>query len=66
MKRRIALGAIVAAAALMGCFSMVGAGLGGAAVAGFYNGTQFPMILTTLFSAAALFMCFWILVWRSR
>ncbi len=55
-----------AAAALMGCFSMVGAGLGGAAVAGFYNGTQFPMILTTLFSAAALFMCFWILVWRSR
>jgi len=55
-----------AAAALMGCFSMVGAGLGGAAVAGFYNGTQFPMILTTLFSAVAMFMCFWILVWRSR
>jgi DHA1 family bicyclomycin/chloramphenicol resistance-like MFS transporter len=55
-----------AAAALMGCFSMVGAGLGGAAVAGFYNATQFPMILTTLISAGALFLCFWILVWRGR
>lgn len=55
-----------AAAALMGCFSMVGAGLGGAAVAGFYNGTQFPMVLTTLFSAVALFLCFWFFVWRGR
>ena len=55
-----------AAAALMGCFSMVGAGLGGATVAGFYNATQYPMILTTLFSAMALFLCFWLLIWRGR
>lgn len=55
-----------AAAALMGCFSMAGAGLGGAAVAGFYNGTQFPMILATLLSAVALFLSFWFLVWRGR
>jgi MFS transporter, DHA1 family, multidrug resistance protein len=55
-----------AAAALMGCFSMIGAGLGGAAVAAFYDGTQFPMVLATLFSAAALFLCFWVLVWPGR
>ena len=45
---------------------LVGAGLGGAAVAAFYDGTQFPMVLATLFSAAALFLCFWVLVWPGR
>jgi MFS transporter, DHA1 family, multidrug resistance protein len=55
-----------AAAAMMGFFAMAGAGAGGAAVAGFYNGTQFPMVLTILFNALALVLCFWLLAWRGR
>ena len=34
--------------------------------AGFYDGTQFPMVLTTLGGAIALFLCFWGLVWPRR
>lgn len=52
------------AAAMVGFLSMAGAGIGGAVVAEFYDRTQFPMILTTLVSAAALCVCYVALVRR--
>ena len=55
-----------AAAAMMGFMSMGGAGIGGALVARFHDGTQLPMTFASLIGGIGMVMVFYGLVWRRR
>lgn len=53
-----------AASAMLGFLQMTGAALAGLFVAAFHDGTQFPMILTTLGATLGMIGVFFALIWR--